>query len=183
MNSQDTLRYSRWGRALAAIGYGVAVLALFTAAILAVETALQQRRAVADAAALVAQLDRHAAAPTRPGASVVRGSPFLDGNTLTIAGAALLQRVADAVKRSGGNLLSSQVDVQGPHSAQGVVSVLASFDIESRYLQKLLYDLEAGMPFLYVDQLVVQSAVPATGSSDGRLHVLLSVSGQWQRQS
>jgi general secretion pathway protein M len=49
-------------------------------------------------------------------------------------------------------------------------------------LQKLLYDLEAGMPFLFVDQLDVQ--VPQTTalneSGSGRIKVVLGVSGQWQ---
>jgi general secretion pathway protein M len=49
-------------------------------------------------------------------------------------------------------------------------------------LQQLLYDLEAGMPFLFIDQLVVQGlqgAAPA-GDSGSRLRLLISVSGQWQ---
>jgi general secretion pathway protein M len=49
-------------------------------------------------------------------------------------------------------------------------------------LQKLLYDLEAGMPYLFVDQLDVQ--VPQTTavneSGTGRIRVVLGVSGQWQ---
>jgi general secretion pathway protein M len=44
----------------------------------------------------------------------------------------------------------------------------------------LLYDLEAGMPFLFVDQLVVQSPATASGSANGKLRILLAVSGQWQ---
>ena len=47
------------------------------------------------------------------------GSPFLEGQTLTVAGAALLQRVADAVTKVGGNVLSSQVDVQGVQAKDG----------------------------------------------------------------
>jgi general secretion pathway protein M len=51
-------------------------------------------------------------------------------------------------------------------------------------LQQLLYDLEAGMPFLSVDQLAVQAPTVAAGASNGtgpgKLRVLISVSGQWQ---
>ena len=47
-------------------------------------------------------------------------------------------------------------------------------------LQELLYDIESGMPFLFVDQLVAQGpAVPGT-MPEGKLRVLISVSGQWQ---
>jgi len=49
-------------------------------------------------------------------------------------------------------------------------------------LQKVLYDLEVGMPFLFVDQLDVQ--VPQMAASNeagaGRIRVVLGVSGQWQ---
>ena len=46
-------------------------------------------------------------------------------------------------------------------------------------LQQLLYDVEAGMPFLFVDQLTVQ-APQATGAEIARMRVLIGVSGQWQ---
>jgi general secretion pathway protein M len=37
------------------------------------------------------------------------------------------------------------------------------------------------MPFLFVDQLVVQAPQASTGEeSGGRMRVLLGVSGQWQ---
>ena len=106
------------------------------------------------------------------------GSPFLEGQSLTVAGAALLQRVADAVTKVGGNVLSSQVDVQGVQSKDGFVSVLASCELDYTALQKLLYDLEAGMPFLFIEQVVAQT--PQTGSVEGgRMRLLLSVAGRW----
>ena len=41
---------------------------------------------------------------------------------------------------------------------------------------------EAGMPFLFIDQLVAQApATQAPGEmSEGKLRILISVSGQWQ---
>ena len=54
--------------------------------------------------------------------------------------------------------------------------------MEQPALQKVLYDLEAGMPFLFVDQLDVQ--VPQTTAKDeagsGHIRVMLGVSGQWK---
>jgi general secretion pathway protein M len=62
------------------------------------------------------------------------------------------------------------------------VGLLVSCEMEQPSLQKLLYDLEAGMPFLFIDQLDVQ--VPQlTAVNDrgvGRVRVVLGVSGQWQ---
>lgn len=115
------------------------------------------------------------------GETVVTGSPFIEGQTLTVAGAALLQRVSTAVTRVGGNMLSSQEDLHGTQAKPGYVGVIANFELSQPALQQLLYDLEAGMPFLFVDQLVVQTpSASASGPQEGRFRVLLEVSGQWQ---
>jgi general secretion pathway protein M len=110
------------------------------------------------------------------------GTPFLEGPTVTVAGATLLQRVASAVGNVGGTIQSSQVDVLGTEAKDGFVGLVVSCEMEQPSLQKLLYDLEAGMPFLFVDQLDVQ--VPQTTalneSGSGRVRVVLGVSGQWQ---
>jgi general secretion pathway protein M len=57
--------------------------------------------------------------------------------------------------------------------------MIASFEIDQSELQKLLYDLEAGMPFLFIDQLVVQAPLTSSVTGGGRLRLLLAVSGQW----
>lgn len=114
----------------------------------------------------------------RPSVAVPAGSPFLEGASASVASAALLQRLAVATKRVNGNTNSSQVDLQGPQSKAGFITATSSFDIEPNQLQPLLYDLEAGMPFLFVDQLVVQA--PSTSNQGGKLRVLLGVSGQRQ---
>ena len=112
--------------------------------------------------------------------TVPSGSPYLEGATVTVAGANLLQRVAGAVVKLGGNVLSSQLDVQGAPSRSGLLSMIASCEIEQSQLQKLLYDLEAGMPFLFVDQLEVQTPLNNSEAGSGKLRILLAVSGQWR---
>ena len=101
---------------------------------------------------------------------------------MTVAGATLLQRVASAVSNVGGTIQSSQVDVLGTQARDGLVGLVVSCEMEQPALQKVLYDLEAGMPFLFVDQLDVQ--VPQTTATErkrhGRVRVVLGVSGQWQ---
>jgi general secretion pathway protein M len=108
------------------------------------------------------------------------GSAFLEGATVTIAGAALIQRVAGAVTKFGGNVLSTQVELKGTQSKAGFLSILASCEIDHVGLQQLLYDLEAGMPFLFIDQLIVQAPSTLSSSGSGKLRILLAVSGQWQ---
>jgi general secretion pathway protein M len=143
---------------------------------------LNQRAEVSGSRAMLEQLEGRKPPTRGQGAAVAgpAGSPFLEGATVTVAGAALLQRVTSAVTKLGGNVLSSQIDLQGTQAKAGFVTIIAGCDIDQPGLQQLLYDLEAGQPFLFVDQLSVQAPASFTSSGEGKLRVLLSVSGQWE---
>jgi general secretion pathway protein M len=160
----------------------VVVLALLLLTIwTAVAELLERQRTVDAAADMLARLEGRKPRSQADGGGatgpVPAGSPFLEGQTVTVAGAALLQRVATAVTQVGGHVLSSQVELQGSQSKDGFVSLIASCEMDQASLQPLLYDLEAGMPFLFVDQLVAQA--PVSASEGGRTRVLLAVSGLW----
>lgn len=132
---------------------------------------------------LLAQIEDRRSSPNLPGGlptTAPAGSPFLEGPTVTVAGAALLQRVTGAVAKVGGTIQSSQVELQGAQSGDGFISLTASCEMPYTMLQPFLYDLEAGMPFLFVDQIVAQAPVAAGGPENGPMRVLLSVSGQWK---
>ena len=168
--------------AVAAGGYFALVLVLGIVAWMATADLIDRGLAVAQAEDLLAQLERGRLAAAVPAseADAPQGSPFLEGQTVTVAGAALLQRVAGAVTRVGGNILSSQVDVKEAQQKAGLISMVASLEVAQPDLQKLLYDLEAGMPYLFIDQLSVQAPDTVTRGEGGRLRVVLGVSGQWQ---
>jgi general secretion pathway protein M len=168
---------------VAVAGYVGPVLALTFATWVALADIYQRQAGLAGTRAMLDQLEGRRSSPggTRALAgSVPPGSPFVEGETVTVAGAAILQRVAGAIQRYGGNVLSSQVGLEGPQSKSGMVSVTLSAEVGEPDLQKVLYDLETGMPFLFVEQLVVQSSRGVADSDGGRLRVLLGVSGQWQ---
>ena len=99
---------------------------------------------------------------------------------MTVAGATLLQRVAGAITKVGGNIVSSQVDLTGPQAKDGFITVTANCEVDQPSLQQLLYNIESGMPFLFIDQLVVQAPTIGPGVVGGKMKVLISVSGQWQ---
>jgi general secretion pathway protein M len=169
-----------WGATLA---YLALVIAFVAATWSAVADILDRRAEVAAARDILEQVQGRK--PSARGLAdsaggMPAGSPFLEGPTVTVAGAALLQRVAGAVAKVGGNVLSSQVELQGTRSKAGFIGVLASCEVEQPALQQLLYDIEAGMPFLFVDQLVVQAPVASATSKEGRMRILLAVSGQWR---
>jgi general secretion pathway protein M len=142
---------------------------------------LERRAAVVSALDILDRIESRD--PARPRAApadvaVPAGSPFLEGASSSVAGAALLQRVAGITRQMRGNILSSQVDLAGPQSKTGFITATMSFEIEQASLQPLLYDLEAGMPFLFVEQLIVQA--PSAAGDGGKLRVLLAISGQWR---
>lgn len=159
----------------------VAFVVLFLAiTIMSISSIAERRANIAAEEHMLAQLADHSFVRKGDGSplgAAPSGSPFLQGRTVNIAGAALLQRVAGAITDAGGNVLSSQVDLQKADAKDGWVGLVVSCEVEQSSLQKLLYNIEAGMPFLFIDQLVVDA--PETGADGGRMKVLLSVSGQW----
>jgi general secretion pathway protein M len=163
---------------VAASIYGVVAIALLAMTWLALAGIYSGESALAETASLLERLQGRKVSPAADGGAMT-GSPFLEGPSVTVAGAALLQRVAGAVTRAGGSVQSSQVDVAG--SQGGMVKLEISCEIGQADLQHLLYDLEAGMPFLFVDELTAEMP-QAVGANDGvgRMHVQLAVSGEWQ---
>jgi general secretion pathway protein M len=159
--------------------YAVLVAALLFIAVSSISDVLDQHSQVTAASAMLEQLDGRRAPSAHGDAMIPSGSPYLEGATVTVAGANLLQRVAGAVVKQGGNVLSTQLDVQGAPTRSGLLSMIASCEIEQSQLQKLLYDLEAGMPFLFVDQLEIQTPLNSE-TEGGKLRILLAVSGQWR---
>jgi general secretion pathway protein M len=164
--------------------YLVLVTAFIVGIWLSLANILEARAALSSSLDILNQLEARRQggdAGNSPAGSVPTGSPFLGGGTITVAGATLLQRVAGAIARFGGTVQSSQVDLQGQQAKDGFVTLLISCELEQPGLQQLLYDLEAGMPFLFIDQLVVQGPQQGPTTENGsRLRLLISVTGQWQ---
>ena len=167
------------------LGYAALVMGLAVIAWIALASLAGDYADYTAAADLLDRLEGRKPSTEASGhASGPSGSPFLEGRTVTVAGAALQQRVVAAVKDAGGNVLSSQVDLQGSQAQQGYVSLSANCEVGQGALQQLLYDIESGMPFLFIDQLVVQ--MPQSGGGAGveaeaaRMRVQIDVSGQWQ---
>jgi general secretion pathway protein M len=168
----------------AVLGYIGLLCALLAATWLAVTDILDRREAVRAASDLAAQLEGRPRAQRKDESQAASptptGSPFLEGETITVAGAALLQRIASAVTRAGGNIQSSQVELQGPQANDNYVGLVVSCEVEQAAVQALLYDIESGMPFLFIEQLTLQTPQGGMAADSGRMRVLLSVSGQWQ---
>lgn len=178
-------RYTKDLRPLAAvIGYAALVLVLVAIGLGAVTDLMARRAAVAEAQD---RLDRlQGRKPATPGEAAGQddraGSPFLEGPSLTVAGAVLMQRVAAAAERADGRILSSRVELEAAPFGPDFVAVTAAVELRQPELQNLLYDLEAGQPYLFVRQLAVQPGQDE-GSGAGALRVTLTVYGRWQGAS
>lgn len=170
------------GPLLAGLAYAGLVVLLLAIAAGTVGDLMARGAAVAEAQALLDRLEGRA--PPRPGEAAGAGwtgSPLLEGPSVTVAGAALMQRVSAAVARFGGQITSSRLEVQNTPYGPGFIAVGVSLDMAQTDLQKLLYDLEAGLPFLFVDQLAVQAPGSGVAPAGGdRVQATLTVYGQWQ---
>ena len=93
---------------------------------------------------------------------------------------ALRQRVEAAVAKAGGALISSQVELDGPDAKNGFVSLTASMEVSQPAVQAILYDIEAGMPYLFVGKLSIESPEVFGEPESGRMRMTIGVAGQWR---
>jgi general secretion pathway protein M len=170
-------------QALAVVAYIGVVIALLAVSLLLIADLRDKAAEVAAAQMRLDQLSER----SRPSLSAliasnagVSGSPFLDGQTITIAGAVLQQRVEVAVAKAGGALMSSQVVLDGPDAKNGFVGLTASMEVSQPAVQSILYDIEAGMPYLFLDTLSIQSPEVFGEPENGRMRMTIGVVGQWR---
>lgn len=135
---------------------------------------------IAAAQARLDQFVEHSRRQSSPNASDANGSPFLDGRTVTIAGAALEQRISEVVGKGGGHLLSAQVELDGPEEKRGFIGLTTSVEVGQAALQEILYDIEAGLPYLFIDKLSIQSPEEFGEPGMGRMRMTMTVVGQWR---
>jgi len=164
-------------RALSAFGLCAAIaLALGAAG----ATALALRQAAGDVALVGAEAQalqaRERRLQPRPGRQPSQAPSFM-ARSITLAGAALQQRMEAAVAAAHGQLISSKVDVAPSHD-KSRIALAAEMTIGENDMQALLFDIETGRPYLFVDAFEARSS---QGAGKPALRVSLSVSGSWSR--
>ncbi len=106
-------------------------------------------------------------------------SPFLEGQTAALAGAGLQQHIERVVVAAGGALLSSEINLDESESKNRFLSLTVSAEMTQLALQSLLYNLEAGVPYLFVNSFEAQTP-EAFDAGNGRMRITMKVSGQWE---
>ncbi len=165
-------------QSLSAAGFFALVAALLGGA---ASTAVELRDRQAEVASLTEQAQALDARVRRIGPGKAGGpvdSPFVDAATITLAGAVLQQRIEAAVTAAGGHLVSSKVEVGG-RGAEKRVGLEAELTIGQSDMQKLLYDLETGRPYLFVEAFEARAPEKGDGQAAGDMRVSLNLSGQW----
>lgn len=93
------------------------------------------------------------------------GDLFLSGNKVSIASANLREFINEAVKRSGGQLVSSQDYEAEPVPSATAIGLRLQFSGEVENLIDLLYELESARPVIFIDELSVTSSSSRIRSS------------------
>jgi len=122
-----------------------------------------------------------AARPTTfsPSAGVASArSALLWAKTIGVAAADLQQRVEVASHDVGAKALSSRVDLLDASAANGALTYVGEIELDAASLQPLLYNLEAGTPFLEIADLSIQPLQDA--GAGRRLRVSLAATASWR---
>lgn len=105
---------------------------------------------------------------------------YVYGRNGALAAAALQDHVASVIAQAGGELRSTQVLPSEPVDA--VVAVTRSrlrlhLDVDVEGLERLLYDLETSSPYLFIEQITIQTQARHDDPEQQRLVVSLDVYG------
>jgi general secretion pathway protein M len=105
----------------------------------------------------------------------------------TVAASILQRYLLDQLESAGGIVQSVQAEPRRETMSPGLPRLSAQlvFDVSITALQRLLFGLETGLPFVFVDSLAVQPAVAMPGDArvGDKLHVTLIVTSYWKAGS
>ena len=74
----------------------------------------------------------------------------------------------------------AQVEFDGPDAKNGFVELMTSAEVNQSALQAILYDIEAGLPYLFIEKLSLQSPEDFGEPETGRMRITIAVAGQWR---
>lgn len=92
---------------------------------------------------------------------------LLSGTNEPIAAAQLQERLKTAVDRAGGKLRSTQVLPARDDGAFRRVTIRAQLSIDLPGLQRVVYELEASLPYLFLDNVEIAQRPGNRGSPAG----------------
>jgi general secretion pathway protein M len=110
---------------------------------------------------------------------------FLDASTQGLASAQLQSYLAQLASDQSASLVSSGGETVKRDDAPDTIRLQATLDMNLKGLRAVLYQLESGTPYVFVDALTIQPAGAAAGRAveDPLLRTTLSLRAFWRRGS
>jgi general secretion pathway protein M len=120
----------------------------------------------------------------RQSPAVAPATAILGAHTQGLAGAELLSYIARLAAGQQATLISSGVELTRENSTD-VIHIQATMDIRLKALQTLLFQLETGTPYAFVESLTIVpvSAAAQGGTQDPSLRVTLILRALWRREA
>ena len=134
----------------------------------------------------------HLAARARSGAdararttTTAPAAAFLDAGTTGLAAAQLQSYLSQVAARQQAILISYGVEPARREDSPDSIRVQVTLEVSQKSVQGLLYQLESGTPYVFVDSLAVQlpSTTGQRGAEDPKLRLTLSLRALWRRGS
>jgi hypothetical protein len=121
--------------------------------------------------------DAHGLSGTAPAAA------FLDAATQGLAGAQLQAHLMQLATDHRAVLISSGVEPAKREDPPDSIRLQATLDVNLQALQTLLYQLESGTPYVFVESLAVQlpGGMTQRAAEDPLLHITVSLRAIWRR--
>jgi hypothetical protein len=169
------------------ISVGVLALILVACAV-ALELTFHARYGVAQELAerstLLARVEARAKADAdRRAASVAPSEAFVNAPTQGVASAQLQAHLMQVASGLRATVISSGAEPGKREDQPDTIRLQATLDMNAKALQALLYQLESGTPYVFVDAMAVQ--LPGLGSQrsaeDPLLRVTLGLRAVWRR--
>jgi general secretion pathway protein M len=164
--------------------------ALLLACIIAIAVSFQMRsnavQDLADRSELLSRIEARAKASNdaraRSGA-VAPAAAFLDAATQGLAGAQLQAHVEQMASVHHAVLISSSIEPAKREDPPDSIRLQATVDLSLQALQTLLYQLESGTPYVFVDSLAVQISGATTqhATEDPLLRISFGLRAVWRR--
>jgi hypothetical protein len=108
---------------------------------------------------------------------------FLDASTHGLAGAQLQTYVARVASDQKAILVSSGVAAPARDDRPDTIRMEASLDVTFRELQAILYNLESGTPYVFVESLTIRPSSAQRNIEDPLLRVTLNLRALLRRRS
>jgi general secretion pathway protein M len=108
---------------------------------------------------------------------------FIEAPTQGLASAALQAHLAQLADTQHAGLVLSGEETAKREDAPDMIRLQATLDMNMKALRALLYQLESGTPYVFVDALAVQPASVAAGraAEDPLLRATLSLRAVWRK--